>query len=139
MAYLIDTNVISELRKGERCEPAVAAWFAAVEDDELFLSVLVIGELQRGVDRIRRRDARAADAIARWLENVTTLYGNRILPITLPIARLWGSLGVPDPLPTVDGLLAATALHHGLMLVTRNEKDVAATGVQVLNPFRSGR
>lgn len=139
MAYLIDTNVISELRKGERCEPAVAAWFAAVGDDELFLSVLVIGELQRGVDRIRRRDARAADAIARWLENVTTSYDDRILPITLPIARLWGSLGVPDPLPTVDGLLAATALHHGLTLVTRNEKDVEATGVQILNPFRGDR
>ena len=66
---------------------------------------------------------------------MTSTYGERVLPVTLPIARLWGSLGVPDPVPTVDGLLSATALHHGLVLVTRNEKDVAATGVKVLNPF----
>jgi len=136
MSYLVDTNVLSELRKGQRCDPGVAGWFAATDDNEIFLSVLVVGEIQRGVDRIRRRDARAADALARWLENVANNYAERILPITLPIARLWGSFGVPDPVPTVDGLLAATAHHHGLVLVTRNEKDVEATGVSVLNPFR---
>jgi predicted nucleic acid-binding protein len=135
MAYLVDTNVLSELRKGQRCRPSVATWFAAVDEADLYLSVLVIGELQRGVDRIRRRDAVSADALDRWLSNLTVKYAERILPITLPIARLWGSFGVPDPLPTVDGLLAATALHHDLVLATRNTKDVVRTRVQLVNPF----
>jgi predicted nucleic acid-binding protein len=135
MAYLIDTNVLSELRKGRRCHAGVAAWFAAVDDDELFLSVLVIGEMQRGADRVRRRDPKGAVALDRWLGNITATYADRILPVTLPIARLWGSFGVPDPIPTVDGLLAATAAHHELVLATRNIKDVAGTGVQLVNPF----
>lgn len=135
MSYLVDTNVVSELRKGPRCHAGVAAWFASVPDDELFLSVLVIGEIQRGIDQIRRRDARAGNVLGRWLAQITRAYEDRILPLTLPIARLWGSLGAPDPVPTVDGLLAATALHHELVLVTRNAKDVARTGVRQLNPF----
>lgn len=135
MGYLVDTNVLSELRKGQRCHVAVAEWFAAVDDDELFLSVLVIGELQRGADRIRRRDPKSADALNRWLGNVTATYADRILAITLPIARLWGSFGIPDPIPTVDGLLAATAVHHELTLATRNVKDIAPTGVLFVNPF----
>ena len=135
MAYLVDTNILSELRKGKRCHKAVGAWFAAVDDDELFLSVLVIGEMQRGADRIRRRDPKGADALDRWLGNITATYADRILPITLAIARLWGSFGVPDPIPTVDGLLAATAVHHELVLATRNVKDVVRTGVQLVNPF----
>ena len=139
MAYLVDTNVLSELRKGKRCQAAVADWFASVADEDLFLSVLVLGELQRGADRIRRRDAASAVALDRWLTNMTAKYDARILPITLPIARLWGSLGVPDPIPTVDGLLAATAMHHDLVLATRNVKDVASTGVQVVNPFEGAR
>lgn len=135
MAYLVDTNIVSELRKAERCDPKVADWYAGVVDEDLFTSVLVIGELQRGIDRIRRRDPSAAQALDRWLGNLASSYGERILPITLPIAQLWGSFGVPDPLPTVDGLLAATAQHHGLVLVTRNVKDVVRTGVRHFNPF----
>lgn len=135
MGYLVDTNVLSELRKGPRCQQSVAGWFAGVDDEDLFLSVLVIGELQRGADRIRRRDAVSAVALDRWLGNITTKYAERLLPITLPIARLWGGFGVPDPIPTVDGLLAATAVHHDLVLATRNVKDVARTGVQLFNPF----
>jgi predicted nucleic acid-binding protein len=135
MAYLVDTNVLSELRKGKRCQQAVGAWFAAVDGDELFLSVLVIGEMQRGADRIRRRDPKGANALDRWLGNITATYAERILPVTLAIARLWGSFGAPDPIPTVDGLLAATAVHHELVLATRNVKDVARTGVQIMNPF----
>lgn len=137
MGYLVDTNVLSELRKGARCDPHVAAWFAALEDDEIFLSVLVIGELQRGADRIRRRDPKAANSLDRWLGNITSAYDERILPVNLAIARLWGSFGVPDPVPTVDGLLAATAVHHELVLATRNVQDVAPTGVQHLNPFEA--
>jgi toxin FitB len=139
MAYLVDTNILSELRKGQRCHQAVGAWFAAVADDELFLSVLVIGEMQRGADRIRRRDPKSANALDRWLGNITATYAERILPVTLAIARLWGSFGVPDPIPTVDGLLAATAVHHELVLATRNVNDVVRTGVQFINPFGDTR
>jgi predicted nucleic acid-binding protein len=99
------------------------------------LSVLVLGELERGVEQVRRRDPHSAAALARWLRQITRAYGDRILPVTLPIARRWGVLGTPDPIATVDGLLAATALHHDLVLVTRNVKDIARTGVQLLNPF----
>ncbi|HKU43094.1 MAG TPA: type II toxin-antitoxin system VapC family toxin [Polyangiales bacterium] len=113
----------------------MAAWFAAVDDDELFLSVFVIGELQRGSDRIRRRAPKAANSLDRWLGNILATYADRILPIDLAVARLWGSFGVSDPSPTVDGLLAATAVHHELVLATRNAKDVASTGVAHVNPF----
>jgi predicted nucleic acid-binding protein len=136
MTYLIDTNILSELRKGARCNAGVAEWFDEAQSDELFSSVLVIGELQRGIERIRRRDASSATVLDRWLGNLTTTYGDRILPITLPITRLWGTFGVPDPISTIDGLLAATAQHHELVLVTRNVKDIARTGVRHLNPFR---
>ena len=135
MGYLLDTNILSELRKGPRCNAGVADWFSGVEGDELYLSVLVLGEIQRGADRVRRRDAGSAAALDSWLDSVTHTYRERILPVTLPVARLWGSFGVPDPISTVDGLLAATAQTHGLTLVTRNAKDVASTGVQTLNPF----
>lgn len=135
MSYLIDTNVVSELRKRDRCDAGVTAWLESTEDDELFLSVLVIGELERGIEQVQRRDPRSAAALGRWLRQITRAYGDRILPITLPIARVWGKLGTRDPVPTVDGLLAATALHHDLVLVTRNVRDVARTGVRLLNPF----
>ena len=135
MAYLVDTNILSELRKGGRCDSGVAKWFADVGEGELFLSVLAIGEIQRGADRIRRRDRRSGAVLDRWLSNLTATYADRILPITLDIARIWGSFGVPDPIPTVDGLLAATAQRHGLVLVTRNVKDVKPTKVATLNPF----
>ena len=95
----------------------------------------MIGELRRGADRVRRRDTHGAAVLDRWLERLTDTYRERILPVTLPISLVWGSYGVPDPVPDTDGLLAATAEHHGLTLVTRNTRDVAATGVDTLNPF----
>jgi hypothetical protein len=135
MGYLLDTNVVSELRKGQRCNPGVAAWFAAVEDEDLFLSVLVIGELERGIARLRLRDGVAAGKLESWLANLVKTYEDRILPVTLPISRLLGGYGVQSPISTVDGLLAASAQHHGLTLVTRNTRDVSTTGIQALNPF----
>jgi predicted nucleic acid-binding protein len=138
MGYLVDTNVLSELRKGRRCDSRVGAWFASVDGDALYLSVLVVGEMQRGADRIRRRDQKAAAALDRWLGNITATYADRILPVDLAVARLWGSFGAPDPIPTVDGLLAATAIHHELVLVTRNVKDIARTGVEYVDPFEQG-
>lgn len=134
MRWLLDTNVVSELRKGDRANPGVRAWFAEVDDEDLFTSVLVLGEIRRGIESIRRRDAAAAQAIEQWLIRMATGFGDRVLPIDARVADRWGALIVPDPIPTVDGLLAATALVHDLTLVTRNAKDVAGTGVQVLDP-----
>ena len=134
MTWLVDTNILSELRKGDRANEGVRTWFAEAEDAGLFTSVLVIGELRRGVESIRRRDAVAAIALDQWLTGLATGFGDRILPVDRSVAERWGRLNVPDPLPTVDGLLAATALEHDLILVTRNTRDVRRTGARVLDP-----
>ena len=133
--YLLDTNVVSELRKGGRADPHVRAWFEEHVAEQLWLSVLVVGELRRGVELLRRRDARAGEVLSDWLHTVTTDFGDRILPITIEVGERWAMLNVPDPLPVIDGLLAATALERDLVLVTRNTGDVARTGVAVVNPF----
>lgn len=134
MSYLLDTNVISEARKPNG-NPHVKAWIAAVSASRLFLSVLVVGEIRRGIERLRRRDIAQADTFERWLTTLHEDYADRLLPITGEIAEEWGRLSVPDALPTIDGLLAATARVHRLTLVTRNIDDVARTGASVLNPF----
>lgn len=136
MGFLIDTNVLSELRKKERADPGVRQWFANVKGDDLHLSVLVIGEVRNGIERLRRRDPVAAVSLETWLSKVETDMAERILPITSAIADRWGRLSVPDPLPVIDALLAATALTHDLTLVTRNVADVERTGVRLLNPFK---
>ena len=133
--FLLDTNVVSELRKKQRCDAGVRRWFSEVAADELFLSVLVIGELRGGVERIRRRDSAAARALDAWLRRLEHAYQDHILPVTLEICDRWGRLGVEQPLSPIDGLLAATALQHDLAFVTRNVPDVARSGVDVLNPF----
>lgn len=135
MSYLIDTNVISELRKGARADLRVVDWFAGLAEDDLYLSVLTVGEIRKGIERIRLRDRRAAASLERWLHEVIDAHRDRILPIDQTVAEEWGRLNVPDPLPVVDGLLAATAAVHGLVLATRNVKDLLRTGVSLLNPF----
>jgi toxin FitB len=99
------------------------------------LSVLTIGEIRRGVERIRRRDAKSARALEAWLRRLVAEHSDRILPIDEAVAEEWGRLGVPDPIPVIDGLLAATARVHGLTFATRNQKDVMRTGVPYVNPF----
>lgn len=135
MSYLLDTNVISELRKGERADPKVKAWFAALADEEIFLSVLTIGEIRRGIESVRRRDPDSAAALDRWLTLVNEAHGDRVVPIDRAIAEEWGRMNVPDPLPVIDGLLAATARVLGLTLVTRNVGDVDRAEVELLDPF----
>jgi predicted nucleic acid-binding protein len=134
VSWLIDTNILSELRKGARAPAALRSWFAEARDDELYTSALVIGEIRRGIENVRRRDPTGGQALEQWLARITTQFGDRILPVDTPIAERWGVLNVPDPLPTVDGLLAATALVHDLVLVTRNTRDVLRTGARVLDP-----
>lgn len=135
MSYLLDTNVISELRKGERAEPSVSSWFDGLADQEIYLSVLTIGEIRRGVESVRRRDPDSAAALDSWLSRLTEAHRDRILQVDRAIAEEWGRMDVPDPLPVVDGLLAATARIVGLTLATRNVADVESTDVELLNPF----
>jgi predicted nucleic acid-binding protein len=134
MSWLLDTNVLSDLRKGQRAHPGISAWFDRVDDGELFTSVLVLGEIRQGIERLRRRDESAALALEQWLARLGADFAGRVLPIDAFVADTWGRLNVPDPVPTVDGLLAATALVHDLTLVTRNVRDVARTGVRTLDP-----
>lgn len=135
MSYLIDTNVISERRKGQRGNEHVAQWFGTVADADIYLSVLVIGELRRGVERIRQRDPVSAASLEAWLMKITRNFGSRILPVTYEIAEEWGRMNAIAPLSTIDSFLAATAKIHGLTLVTRNVKDIVMTGITYLNPF----
>ena len=137
MSFLLDTDVISELRKGERADSNVLEWFSTLEDEEILLSVLTIGEIRRGIESIRLRDRDAAAALDGWLHRLVAQYGDRILPVDQSIADEWGRFNVPDPIPVIDGLLAATAKIHGLTLATRNVRDVGRTGVRLVNPFEA--
>ena len=133
--YLLDTNVVSELRKRDRCDENVATWYTGVSDDELFLSVLVLGEIRQGIERIRDRDPQQCAALEQWLQDVTRRYAQRILPIDERVSDVWGQLYYIRNVPVIDGLLAATAKVHNLTLVTRNIQDVQGLGVNLLNPF----
>lgn len=134
MSFLLDTNVVSEIRR-RAPHPAVARWYSSVRAAEIFLSVLVVGEIRQGIQRLAPRDPDQAAVLERWLTDVVHLYGDRIVPVTADVAEVWGRLNAPDPLPVVDSLLAATALVHGWTLVTRNTADVKNTGVRLLDPF----
>jgi toxin FitB len=138
VSFLLDTNVVSEIRKHEP-DAGVAHWLASVPADTLFLSVLVVGEIRHGIERLARRDPAQAEIFEHWLSQLVGSYGDRVIPITQQIAQVWGRLNVPDPVPVVDGLMAATALVYDWTLVTRNASDVGSTGVRVLNPFSEKR
>lgn len=135
--FLLDTNVASEMRKLRRADRGVVGWLESVDGDELFLSVLVVGEIRKGVELARPHDPVKARALERWLAELERSFGDRVLPVTAAIADQWGRLCAMRPTSTIDGLLASTALVHDLTLVSRNLADVAHTGAQLLNPFLS--
>lgn len=136
--YLVDTDVISEARKGDQGNPGVRAFFsrASQEGAELYLSAVTIGELRQGVERIRYRGDKAqAQRLEQWLLRVTSAYADRILPLDEETAHVWGRLRVPNPENPLDKQIAATALIHDLEVISRNVAHYAPTGVRVKNPF----
>jgi toxin FitB len=132
--YLVDTVTLSELRKRQR-DPMVVAWFERQRTTDIFLSVISIGEIERGIARQRAIDPAFSDALAVWLDRVLTLYGERVVPFDLRAARRWGALSAALGNDSADLMIAATAREHGLTVVTRNVSDFEPTGVAVLDPF----
>ncbi|HLF13173.1 MAG TPA: type II toxin-antitoxin system VapC family toxin [Gammaproteobacteria bacterium] len=135
MSFLIDTNIISEVRKGSRCDPRVARWYASIGDADLYLSVLVLGEIRKGIELARARNPAQAEALDAWLARVDEVFGDRVLPVDRAVSSEWGQMSAMRPLPVIDGLLAATAKANRLTLVTRNDADVQGLGAKTLNPF----
>ena len=135
MRFLLDTNVISEIRKRDRAHPNVVQWVSRTPAREIATSVLVLAEIRHGIELNRRSDPQQAQSLDRWFSRMRLQLGDRVLPVDEPIAEAWASLGIPDPLPPIDGLLAATAKVHALTLVTRNVADFTVTGVSLLDPF----
>lgn len=135
MTFLLDTNVVSEVRK-RRPDPGLAQWWQQAPATGLFVSALTVGELRRGIERVRARgDHSQAESLSTWLAQITSHFADRVLAVDAAVAEAWGRLSPGQPVPTVDGLIAATAERHGLTLVTRNARDVERTGVPVLDPF----
>jgi predicted nucleic acid-binding protein len=132
--YLLDTNVVSELRRSRK-DPAVVAWFGTIVSDETFISALVVGEIRKGIERLRQRDAAQTTVLEAWLEQLESGFATRILPVNGAVADRWGRIEAGKPVPIVDGLMAATALVYDLTLVTRNVEHVVGTGARVLNPW----
>ena len=134
--YLLDTNVISETRKS-RADAGVIAFLSAADAAGLFLSALTLGELRKRVEAKRRSDPAAADRLGAWVNGIETTFADRVLPIGAAIARRWGELAARRSLPVIDTLIAATAIEHGLTLVTRNTRDLESTGVPLVDPWQS--
>ncbi|NNM73374.1 type II toxin-antitoxin system VapC family toxin [Enterovirga aerilata] len=137
--FLLDTNVVSELRRPDRADGGVLQWAKAQRAAEFHLSAITILEIELGILRLARKDAEHSSRLRSWMDHVLQEFSRRILPIDLAVAQRCAPLHIPDPLPDRDALIAATALVHGLTVVTRNTKDFAPTGVSTLNPWSGCR
>lgn len=134
--YLVDTNIVSEARKGERANAGVRAFFRDVDPGQLFIAVQTVGEIRRGLENIRRRgDSSQAATLEAWLEALVAGYADRILDFDSDCAQVWGKLMSPHAQHPIDKQIAAIALIHDLTVITRNAADFAATGVRLANPF----
>jgi len=138
MSFVLDTNIVSELRGGRsRCHSKVWSWYEATPPEEIYLSVMVLGEIRRGIEMKRRRDPEAARVFERWLHEVVLIHGERVLPVTSEISDTWGRMAATANVSTTDGLIAATAAHRGFTVVTRNTADFQRCGVDYFNPFEA--
>ena len=137
MSFLLDTNVLSEIRKGAKCDAKVREWWDSTTIFDFYLSVIVAGEIYRGIDKLMKTNPALARKFQSWLRSLVREFEGRTLGVDLKTAELWGRLTSKRTLPLADGLLAATALAHDLTLVTRNTKDIKDTGVRYLNPFET--
>jgi predicted nucleic acid-binding protein len=135
MAFLLDTNVLSELRKGRGADANVRKWMASIEEQGHYISVLSIGEIRKGIELLRSRSPEQCPTLDHWLDQIQQNYEDQILLVTEAVAEQWGRLMAVRTLPAVDGYIAATALVNGLTVVTRNTRDFEGTGVAVLNPW----
>ena len=136
MGFLLDTNVVSELRR-PRPAPRVRAWLGGVASVDLHLSVLVPGEIRRGIELLRPREPDRARTLDEWLDGLVAAYGDRLLPVSAQVADTWGRLSSVRPLPVADGLMLATAKVHGLTLVSREAPSLAHLGVPTLDPWQA--
>jgi toxin FitB len=134
-SFLLDTNVLSEIRKGSHADVRVMRWWDQVEATQVYLSVLCLGEIRYGIELKRRNDLKQSDVLERWLQITMSQFGDRILPVTEVVAEQWGRQSLDQRLPDADGLMAATATVHGLTMVTRNTKDFLRSEALVFNPW----
>jgi hypothetical protein len=135
MPFLLDTNILSELRKGGRCNPSVSSWAAREAAEAHYISVLSLGEIRKGIELLRKKSPPDCVIFEDWLQRLGRDYANCMVGVTREIAERWGQLSSLRPLPVIDALLAATALEHGLTLATRNTKDFEGIGLTIVNPF----
>lgn len=133
--YLLDTNIVSELRKGSRCDTNVAHWHSTLDPNSTRISVLVIAEIRRGIELLRKKDAPQAAHLDKWLSGLRKGFSSKILPVDEQIAEKWGIINSTHRMSSIDGFLAATAMVHDLILVTRNVSDIERCGVKFFNPF----
>ena len=135
MPFLLDTNILSELRKGKRCNSNVASWAAKESDQAHYISVLSLGEIRKGIEFLRKKSPADCISFEIWLQKIQSDYSNCTIAITSEIAGRWGELSALRPRPVIDSLLAATAIEHGLTLATRNTKDFEGLQISIVNPF----
>ena len=135
MSFLLDTNIVAELRKTSRCNPVVMDWYLRYAIETSFISVMTMGEIRKGIESSRRKDLVKAQLLEKWLNALEMSFEDRILPVSIEIADIWGRFVYRDDVGAVDGLIAATAAHYGHTVATRNERDFQRCGVDFINPF----
>lgn len=136
MSYLLDTCVVSQTRKKKPNAGAIT-WLEAVSSEELYISVLVLGELKKGEALLRNKDTKAAESLEKWIQETWNMFFDRILPVDEEVSVIWGEFNAIRPLPAIDSLMAATAKKHGMTMVTGNDKDLKGLDIPIHNPFSS--